>query len=134
MYKLTETLTLVRSETIDMSLERRRTTRHCYRWAIEVTEIKSGSLLEAVTRDIGVFGCFVETPTPFLRGTVVTLKITRNTDTFAVAGDVAYAIANEGIGIAFGVLAPSEYALLKEWLAGKPQSEPRQQPCELAKA
>jgi PilZ domain len=106
-----------------MPLERRGTTRRSYRWTAEATDVESGSRLQGVTRDVGLFGCFVETMTPFLSGRVIALKITHDNQTFAVAGEVAYAVAGEGMGIAFGAIAPGEYTVLKGWLLEDPPGD-----------
>jgi hypothetical protein len=117
-----------------MPLEHCRAPRHRHGWAIEVIDIQSGIGLEATTGDIGLFGCFVETATPFRGGRRIALKITHDNRTFSAAGEVTYALADRGMSIAFTALAPGDYAILKEWLSGDAQNGPQQQPTGPAKA
>jgi hypothetical protein len=97
--------------------ERRRTPRSPFRCTIEVTDIVTGARLAAVTGDLGLYGCFVETTTPFRRGITVALKITHDGRTFDATGEATYAISDRGMGIAFGALTPADYAVLAGWLA-----------------
>jgi hypothetical protein len=116
-----------------MSLDRRRTTRHSHRWTVDVTDVKSGNGVGGITRDVGLFGCFVETATPFLSGRTITLKITHDNETLSVSGEVSHAVAGEGMGIVFGTLAPREYAFLKGWLAEDSQDASQEQSSRLVK-
>jgi PilZ domain len=99
-----------------MSHERRSTPRHRLRCTIEVTDIATGISLAAVTADCGLYGCFVETTTPFLSARAVALKITYNGGTIATTGEVAHVISDKGMGIAFGAQTPADYAVLVSWL------------------
>jgi hypothetical protein len=96
--------------------ERRSTSRYLLRCTIEVTDIATGTCLAAVTADCGLYGCFVETATPFLNGRAVALKITHNGKTITTTGEVAHAISQRGMGIAFGAQTPDDYAVLAGWL------------------
>jgi hypothetical protein len=100
-----------------MQIERRRTARHLFEGAIEVTAETSGERLVSVTEDIGLFGCSVKAAASFPTGTKISLKITHGGKTFAAPGVVAYVVPNAGMGIAYGTLAPGDYAVLQEWLA-----------------
>jgi hypothetical protein len=118
-----------------MSPERRCSLRHLCRWPVRVTDEESGSYLDGVTRDVGLFGCFVETTTPFFSGRTIVLKITRDDQTFTVVGEVTHAVASEGMGIAFGAMASKGYTLLQEWLKEDPRGDAQQQELtRLAKA
>lgn len=96
--------------------DRRSASRYLLRCAVEVTDIATGTCLAAVTSDCGLYGCFVETTTPFLSGRAVALKITHNGRTIATTGEVAHAISQRGMGIAFGAQTPDHYAVLAGWL------------------
>jgi PilZ domain len=113
--------------------ERRSTPRYHLRCAIEVIDIATETCLVAVTSDFGLYGCFVETKTPFVSGRAVALKITHDGRTIATTGEVARIIVGKGMGIAFGGQAPADFAVLAGWL-GSHDLEPLMQPTQPAKA
>jgi hypothetical protein len=97
--------------------ELRRIVRRPLAAAVEVTDAKSGERLASVTSDVGLFGCFVETEVPFPNGAAVNVKITHHNKTFTTAGSVAHVLPRKGMGIAYGALTRTGYAILQEWLA-----------------
>ena len=96
--------------------ERRRTKRHPIGAVVEVTDQKSGERMTSTTGDIGLFGCFVIAATPFLEGATITLKMTYKGRSCTAPGSVTHAQPGKGMGIAYGALAPNDYAVLQEWL------------------
>jgi hypothetical protein len=85
--------------------------------SIELTDVQSEKHLAAHTKDLSVFGCFVETVTPFPEGTKVSLRISRGGTHFVAQGRVANSQPNSGIGIAFVTIDPSSVPVLDTWLA-----------------
>lgn len=83
---------------------------------IEVTDLQSESHVSAHTRDLSLFGCFVETPTPFVDGTKVRLRITRGGANVSGVGKVAYARPGKGMGVQFLSIEPSSLPTLEGWL------------------
>ncbi len=57
--------------------ERHRAPRHQFTARIELTDMQSEKHISGHTKDLSLFGCFVETVTPFLEGTKVRLKMSR---------------------------------------------------------
>ena len=100
--------------------ERRRETRRPFGGVAEVTAPASGKHLIALTRDLGRFGCFVKTTTPFPSGEKVSLRITYDGREFSVLGQVAYVLTTQGMGIAFDAIPASDQAVLEAWLAQSP--------------
>jgi len=64
-----------------------------------------------------VFGCFVETTTPFAKGTKVALRISHDGTIFVAQGCVAYSRSAAGMGIRFMSVEPSSASILDAWLA-----------------
>src|ERR1022692_2435666 len=101
-----------------MHLNSRRTPRYPFGGVAEVTAPTSGKYLIALTRELGRFGCFVKTTTPFPSGEEVSLRITHDGREVAVSGEVVYDLPTEGMGIAFSAIPASVYeAVLEDWLA-----------------
>jgi PilZ domain len=83
---------------------------------VEVTDLQSELHLTAHTKDLNLFGCFVETPTPFLEGTKVRLRITHGSANVAAVGKVAYSHSGKGMGVQFLSIEPSSLPTLEGWL------------------
>jgi hypothetical protein len=84
---------------------------------IDLTDLQSEKYLAAHTKDLTLFGCFVETVTPFAEGTKVRLKISHAGVNFMAMGKVAYSRPGSGMGIAFTSIDPSSLPILDAWLA-----------------
>jgi hypothetical protein len=84
---------------------------------IDLTDLQSEKHLAAHTKDLTLFGCFVETATPFAEGTKVRLKISHAGVNFMAMGKVAYSRPGSGMGIAFTSIDPSSLPILDAWLA-----------------
>jgi hypothetical protein len=84
---------------------------------LELTDMQSEKHISGHTKDLSLFGCFVETVTPFPEGTKVRLRMSRG-ETHLVAQDrVTYSRPNSGMGIAFVLIEPSSLPVLDGWLA-----------------
>ncbi len=72
--------------------------------------------MAARTEDLSMFGCFVETTTPFPTGAKVRLRILHGGTNFTGQGTVIYSRPNGGMGIAFTSIEPSSLPVLDLWL------------------
>ena len=68
--------------------------------------MQSEKQLAAHTKDLNLFGCFVETMSPFPQGTKVRLRISRAGAHVSALGKVADSRPNAGMGIAFITIRP----------------------------
>jgi len=102
---------------IPIHSERHRALRHSFVAGIEVTEVQTEKHFVARTKDLSIFGCFVETATPFPENTKVRLRISHGGVNFVTQGKVAYSRPNSGMGIAFTSIEPSSLPVLDAWLA-----------------
>lgn len=99
-----------------MKVEQHRATRHRFAARVEVVDVESEKQVTAITGDLSIFGCFIETATPFPRGTKVRLRINHHGSTFAAIGQVSYS-KPAGMGIRFGTIEPAHQQTLEKWLA-----------------
>lgn len=97
-------------------IERRQNTRYNFGAIAEVIDLGSREDVIAVTRDLGLSGCFVKTPTPLPKGTEVRVRITRPGSDFAAIGNVTKDVTCEGMGIEFVEIEPKHQAIIEEWL------------------
>ena len=95
-----------------------RASRYPFAASIELTDVRSDSLLTARTADLSLFGCYVSTTDPFPSGTKVSLRILHSGANFAAFGKVVYSKSGFGMGITFTEIESSAQAILEKWLAG----------------
>ena len=98
-----------------MKLERRGATRYNFGAIAEVSDLDSQDELVAITRDLSLSGCFVQTPTPFSKGTEIRVRIRHSGADFTAIGKVTGNITWEGMGIEFVQIAASDQAVIEEW-------------------
>jgi hypothetical protein len=70
----------------------------------------------APTDELSRVGCLVRTCADVPVGTEVSLKITNDGCEFNVVGEVSSLLPEEGMGIRFAAITPSDDALLEDWL------------------
>jgi hypothetical protein len=99
-----------------MKVEQHRAMRRPFAARVEVVEVESERQVTAVTGDLSVFGCFVETPTPFPHATKIRIRINHRGTTFVALGFVSN-VRPTGMGIRFGAIEPAHQQTLENWLA-----------------
>jgi two-component system, chemotaxis family, chemotaxis protein CheY len=100
----------------------RRAPRYYFGGAVELMEVESGRMLVACVRALSLYGCFVQTDKSFRAGARVMLKITDSGSQFSAMGRIAKQ-ANDGMGIEFTEIGPTDRSRLEDCLAelaGKP--------------
>jgi len=89
--------------------------RRAFAARAEVVDVESERQVTSVTGDLSIFGCFVETPTPFPRGTKVRVRLNHRGATFIALGYVSNS-RSTGMGIRFGDIEPAHQQTLENWL------------------
>jgi PilZ domain-containing protein len=84
---------------------------------IDLTDLHNEKQISGHTKDLNLFGCFVETTTPFSKGTKVRFQISLGDTQFVALGKVTYSRSNSGMGISFAKIEPSSLPVLDGWLA-----------------
>ena len=100
-----------------MFTPQRAAPRHLFLAPIQLTDVQSEKQLAAHTKDLNLFGCFVETMSPFPQGTKVRLRISRAGAHVTALGKVANSRPNAGTGISFVTIEPNSFPVLDGWLA-----------------
>ena len=101
----------------DLQPAKRRSVRRCpFVASAEVTELSSGTRLPARTSELGLGGCYIETLNPFPEGTLVQLRILRDSGVFETEAKVVYSDRRFGMGLAFTKMTLSQRSLLEGWL------------------
>src|ERR1700730_3967229 len=95
-------------------IDTRRALRHPIVVEVEVTDQQSGIQIKDQTKDLSRFGCGVTTATPFLKGTIVMLKMVYGDKQIVAFGKVMYGRPDIGMGIAFTNIAPEDQKRLED--------------------
>jgi len=99
-------------------LENKRAVRRCQLVAsAEITERDAQTKLSARISEIGLGGCYVDTLSPFLNGTLIRIRIIRDSGAFECEAKVVYVQDGFGMGIAFTNVALDQSRLLQNWIA-----------------
>lgn len=99
-----------------MQPEHHRAHRYPFVASVELTDVESETQLRARTSNLSLFGCRVDTISPFPAETKVRLRITHGSTSFVALGKVAHAQPNVGMGIIFTAIESNDQAVLEDWL------------------
>jgi hypothetical protein len=97
--------------------ERRASLRFPFTAAAEVFDILSQARIVGRTSDIGFGGCYIDTLSPFAKGSIVRVRLEQELHEFEALAVVTYANAPMGMGLAFSEIKPEYQAVLKTWMA-----------------
>ncbi len=96
--------------------ERRRNARYPFTASIEAIETKSGTRLNGRTSDLGLGGCYVDTLSPFPVGNVLSVKISKDNESFQAKAKVTYSLVGMGMGLAFIAADPEQVKVFQRWI------------------
>jgi PilZ domain len=95
----------------------RRGPRHPIAVDVEVTNLELGIQIKERTKDLSLYGCGLNTATPFPAGTKVMLKAAHAGQEIVAFGKVIYGRRDIGMGIVFTIIEPHDQELLEDWFA-----------------
>jgi hypothetical protein len=75
----------------------------------------SGARIEAHTSDICLGGCYVDTMNGFPIGTIVELRLTKDSKSFHSVAKVVCSQAGVGMGLSFSAVEQEQFLLLEQW-------------------
>ena len=99
-----------------MPEERRRTPRYPFVADTEVRDDASGTTVKTRTRELSLYGCYVDMDNPLPAGTPITIKINTAGRSLEGSGKVVYSTPKDGIGVTFLDVSVQSRIVLKEWL------------------
>lgn len=99
-----------------MPIQRHRPSRLPFVAGVQVTAIDTGAQISAHTEDLTLFGCYVETITPFALGTKVAIRISHSGTVVVAQGKVAHSEKGSGMGIRFTSIEPNSQSTLDDWV------------------
>ena len=73
-------------------------------------------MLSARTSDLGLGGCYVDTMNPFAVGTLIKIRLTKDSVTFDADAKVIFSQVGMGMGIVFISAAPEQFRIFQNWL------------------
>jgi PilZ domain len=94
-----------------------RARRYAFVAAAEITMVDTALQIKEKTTDISLYGCHVNTKTPWTMGTKVRVRISHKGAAFSAIGTVAHVQEGAGMGILFTRIEPNQQTVLDKWLA-----------------
>ncbi len=98
-------------------IERRSQKRRRFTAAATALDPDSGTRIEALTTDICLRGCYVETMNALPTGTAVVLRLTKDGKSLRTMAKVAHSQIFVGMGLEFSEVEHGQLLLLEEWIA-----------------
>jgi hypothetical protein len=96
--------------------ERRRQPRFPFTAAVEAIEPQSHARISARTSALGLGGCYVDTMNPFAVGTVIKIRLTKDTVTFEADAKVIFSQPGMGMGVVFISAVPQHFRIFQNWI------------------
>jgi hypothetical protein len=93
-----------------------RTPRHPFAAPAEVIPEDSGAPYAVKVKELGLSGCYLETPAPFSPETRVLLKIFGPESYFETNATVTHADPELGMGLVFRDVKPHFFGVLRNWV------------------
>jgi hypothetical protein len=106
--------------------ERRRHQRFPFNATADIVEPRSNTHINGRTSDLGQGGCYVDTLSPLPAGTLVKIRISRESHSFEADAKVSYSVVGMGMGLAFTAVHPEHFKVFRSWileLSGNPPVE-----------
>jgi hypothetical protein len=97
--------------------ELRKSLRFPLTASVEVTEFHSGARIMGRTSDLSLGGCYIDSMSPFPVGTIATIRITRDNESFEAQAKVVYSQMGMGMGMSFISAQPKEIRLFQRWVS-----------------
>jgi PilZ domain-containing protein len=95
---------------------RRRTPRYPFVANAEFSETKSVARIQARVSEIGLNGCYLETPNPPPDGTQILVNVFKGAEFLECFATVAYSQPNRGMGIKFSNVNALFLPTLQKWI------------------
>jgi hypothetical protein len=96
--------------------ERRRHQRFPFNATADIVEPRSNTHINGRTSDLGQGGCYVDTLSPFPAGTLVKVRISRESQSFEAEATVTYSVVGMGMGLAFTAIQPQHLKIFRNWV------------------
>lgn len=98
------------------TIDPRRVPRFPFVATTEITQVSSGARLQVSTRELSLYGCYIDMHHPLPCGTQVVVRIFTATDYFEAPATVAYSHPRLGIGVAFHHVKKRFLPIWGKWL------------------
>jgi hypothetical protein len=99
-----------------MEQERRHSPRITFIASAEVLAESLGPRMSTRVSDLSLSGCYVDTINPLNNGTLVHVKIFKDSHVFEASATVAFSHRHLGMGLAFKDVQPKFQQVLQDWL------------------
>lgn len=94
----------------------RRTPRYPLEVDVEVTDLELGMHVKEKTKDLSLFGCWIDTSVVLPRSRKVRIEIVHEDQKMLAVGRVVYVRPDIGMGVAFIKVEPDDQQILGRWI------------------
>lgn len=101
-------------------VDKRRVARYSLIATAEILDIDTTTRVNARVSEISLHGCYLDVLNPLPAGSVVAIRIVRDTGVFRTKARIVYIHPGFGMGVSFLETDPAEQAILEKWLAELP--------------
>jgi hypothetical protein len=106
--------------------ERRTQVRFPMAAAAEVFDLRSQARVNGRCSDLSSGGCYIDTLSPLAVGSIVNVRIVRDSRAFEAVAVVTYAHVSMGMGLAFTEIRREHQAVLRSWIAELSGQQPHE--------
>ena len=106
----------------------RRTPRYPFVAPAEVIPEHTGISLPSEVKELSLYGCYLDTPSPLPTRTRVVVKIYGGDEFFEATATVIYSNPTLGMGLVFRDVKPGYMEVLRRWLLAAMQSGQEERP------
>jgi len=99
------------------AVKQRKFARYSFIAAADVISLDTDTRLSSQTSELGMGGCYIDTLNPFPEGTLVRVRIVKDSGAFESSAKVVYVLPGFGMGLAFTHLAHDQKLVLEKWIA-----------------
>ena len=97
--------------------ERRRHARYPFTSAVEVVVRDTQTRIQGRTSDLSRGGCFLDTASCFPAGSIVTVRLTKDSRRFEADAEVVYSLVGMGMGVKFTAGGTEQLGAVEKWVA-----------------
>jgi hypothetical protein len=104
-------------QVVNSAVKQRRFARYSFIATADVISLDTDTRLSAQTSELGLGGCYIDTLNPFPEGTLVRVRLVKDTGAFESSAKVVYVLPGFGMGLAFTHLPHDQKLVLDKWIA-----------------
>ena len=104
-------------QVVNSAVKQRKFARFAFISTADVIGLDTNTRLSSQTSELGMGGCFIDTLNPFPEGTLVRVRLVKDSGAFESGAKVVYVLPGFGMGLAFAHVPHDQKLTLEKWIA-----------------